>query len=521
MKILGIKEGHDGAIALVADGELLYSLEAEKDSFPRCCGITGELLQKAAELSPSQPDVVAIGGWTKGRYSSERASLSGYFGIADRGISLKETKFFGKPVRLFSSTHERSHIWGAYGMSPFREGEPCHVLVWEGNIGNFYRIGSDLSIIDYGRVLEDPGNKYTFLYSLADTASPSQLGFWDTSHPGKLMALAAYGRRGSMTPGEVAVTDFILSRNPIMTTTTKSDLSWSPYHNIGIESQEFKDLAAKFSDRIYTMFFDFASRNLEPGLPLLISGGCGLNCEWNSKWRECGLFADVFVPPCCNDSGSAIGTAVDAMRALTGRAKLAWSVYAGEEFVEDAAPPSAQFQQAPFDPAGIAHRLASGSVVAWVEGRYEIGPRALGHRSLLAAPFNEATRERLNKIKKREHFRPIAPLCLESRMKGEFEPDLPSPHMLYFYRVSNPNLRAVTHVDGSARVQTVNPLELPRLARVLEEFAIIGGSAVLCNTSLNFSGRGFVNRLSDLTEFSIANSIDEMVVNGTSFMTRL
>jgi len=514
MRILGIKEGHDGGIALIDDRELVFCLEAEKDSFVRCSEVTAELFHRAASLAAAPPDVIAIGGWVKGTKSHERQSLSGYFGTGPGSFQLFDSSFFGSPVKAFSSTHERSHIWNAYGMAPFPQGEPCHILVWEGNIGNFYTVDTKLHIHNHGRVLTDPGNKYTFLYSLADAASPSRLGFWDTSHPGKLMALAAYGHRGRMTPDEHATADFILSRDPIMTTTTKDDLLWSPIHNVGIETQAFKDMAAKFTDVIFDQFYKFAVERLRGGLPLLIAGGCGLNCEWNSKWRDSGLFSDVFVPPCCNDSGSAVGTAVDAMRELTGNAKLSWTVYAGEEFIRDCEPSTAMFIKRQYDPCLVADLIASGGIIAWVEGRYEIGPRALGHRSLLAEPFNRSTRDRLNRIKQRESFRPIAPICLNDDVAREFDPDSPSPHMLYFYHVKNSALKAVTHVDGSARVQTVTREAAPRLETLLREFRQRTGTSVLCNTSLNFHHRGFINRMSDLAEYCYSKSIDAMVVNG-------
>jgi predicted NodU family carbamoyl transferase len=375
MRILGLKEGHDGAIALIEDGTLIFHLEPEKDSFPRCADVTAEVLLNAASLSDELPDVIAIGGWTKGRFSSERQSMSGYFGASDNQTVVKPNSFFGKQINVYSSTHERSHIWCAYGLSPFPQGEPCHILIWEGNIGNFYTIASNLSVCDHGRVITDPGNKYTFLYSLADPRSPSWRDYWDTGHPGKLMALAAYGNRGSATNDEAALIEYVLSRSPIMTTTLKDDVSWSPFHNIGVESQAFKDLAAKFTDRVFDTFYEFAAKNLSSGLPLLIAGGCGLNCEWNSRWRECGLFSEVFVPPCYNDSGSALGTAIDAQRHFVGSAKVEWTPYAGQQFVWDREPPSSRFVELPYDRSLLSKKLAEGALVAWVEGRYEMGPR--------------------------------------------------------------------------------------------------------------------------------------------------
>src|SRR5205085_2521117 len=113
----------------------------------------------------------------------------------------------------------------------------------------------------------------------------------------------------------------------------KTDLKHTKYYNMGVESNEFKQLAGKFSEALFHTFYDFAKVHLTKKFPLLIAGGCGLNCDWNTKWKECGLFPAVFVPPCANDSGSAIGTAIDAQYYYTRRAKISWNVYAGETFV--------------------------------------------------------------------------------------------------------------------------------------------------------------------------------------------
>jgi hydroxymethyl cephem carbamoyltransferase len=247
----------------------------------------------------------------------------------------------------------------------------------------------------------------------------------------------------------------------------------------------------------------------------LIAGGCGLNCEWNSRWKECGLFADVFVPPCANDSGSAIGVAIDAQHQLTGSAKVDWSVYSGEEFVLDAEPDG--FRKEPLDLEVVAGALADGKIVAWAQGRYEIGPRALGHRSILAAPFEATMTERLNAIKQREDYRPIAPVCREEDVGRWFDSSAPSPHMLYFTKVRDRRLRAVTHVDGTARVQTISRGENDLLHRLLGAFEARTGVSVLCNTSLNFNGMGFINRRSHLANYARQRGLDAMVVGDSCY----
>jgi predicted NodU family carbamoyl transferase len=286
-----------------------------------------------------------------------------------------------------------------------------------------------------------------------------------------------------------------------------------------VESAEFKQLAGKVTDVIFNRFFDFAVAHCKHRRPLLIAGGCGLNCEWNTRWRNSGLFTKVFVPPCPNDAGSAIGTAVDAQLMLTGNAKIRWSVYAGQHFENDVESDD-QFVSQDIDYSLLAAGLLAGRVLAFVEGRCEIGPRALGHRSIIASPFDSELRDRLNRIKERESFRPVAPICLEEDVQTHFEWRGESPYMLYFQKVSDSKLRAITHVDGTSRVQTVAGVENLGIRSLLKAFKALTGVGVLCNTSLNFPGTGFINRTSDLIRFCRERDVEDFVVNNKMFLRR-
>ncbi|WP_405749606.1 proline dehydrogenase [Streptomyces sp. NBC_01411] len=520
MLVLGFKEGHDGAIAAIEDGRLLFSLEAEKDSFPRYDRLTAEVLLLAAERLGRAPDALAVGGWVKGAFSSEPPSRTGYFGVGPGSVSDEAGKFFGQDVRIFSSTHERSHIMTALGLSSFRPGQPCYCLVWEGNIGSFYLIDERGEVTHLRHVLADPGNKYAYLFALADPHFPADKGLLRLQDAGKQMALTGFAQRSALSKDEKKLIDFILEQDQIIPRLTKDEMTWTPFHDIGVESQEYKNLAAKLSDAIFDRFYEYAKEELTQGYPLLISGGCALNCEWNRRWRECGLFPEVFVPPCPNDSGSALGTAIDAQLHYTGSASVSWDVYAGEAFVEDVGFNPEEYDVRPLDFAEVAAFLEAGNVIAWAQGRWEMGPRALGNRSILAAPFTEETTARLNRIKQREEYRPIAPICLEEDAANWFHGSIPDPHMLYFNQVTSQSLKAVTHVDGTARTQTVTPEQNPEMARLLVEFGRLTGFSVLCNTSLNFSGRGFINRTSDLIQYGEERGLDGYVVGGTFAVRR-
>lgn len=223
------------------------------------------------------------------------------------------------------------------------------------------------------------------------------------------------------------------------------------------------------------------------------------------------MFPAVSVAPCANDSGSAIGTAVDALIQAGGPCSLEWDVYRGAAFVDDGCGPG--WKEQALDLAELSDRLDAGDVVAWVQGRCEIGPRVLGHRSLLASARHAASRDRLNEIKGREGYRPVAPACLEEDLGRWFDRSTPDPHMLRFRSVLSPDaLPAVTHIDGSARVQSVTPASCPPLAALLQSHRQRTGVGVLCNTSLNFRGRGFINRTSELLAFCTSTGVNHAVV---------
>lgn len=508
MRILGLKYDHDSSVCLIEDGRLVFSIEAEKDSHRRHSSWNSERLAPLLRALDASSDVVAISGWWNG--------VTDYFGIDESTATVEQTgEFLGTPVRIFSSTHERSHILASYGMSPYAGARrPCYALTWEGAIGTFYRIGEDGRIARVTDVLDRPGHRYSFLFELADPHFPLDSSGQAYDAAGKLMALAAFGGRAG-TADDRAVVELILERFG-RTFTTKRDCKNIPAFNVGVESAYFKRLARVVTDALFDRFYRAAAERLTERLPLVIGGGCGLNCDWNSRWADCGLFDGVFVPPCANDSGSAIGTALDAQRALTGSAALQWSAFAGLPFSHDM-DAGTKFTPRPLDIDTLAAALAAGAIVAWVQGRYEIGPRALGHRSILAAPFESATTARLNAIKQRESYRPIAPVCLEDGCHRWFRGVPSSPHMLYFYEVVDDRLRAVTHVDGSARAQTVDRGDNPELHALLTAFERLTGAAVLCNTSLNFRGRGFINRMSDLCAFVDERQLDGMVVEGVMY----
>lgn len=520
MNIISYNPGHDGAVAHLRDGHLVSSAEAEKDSDWRYTPVGSRDLLDAFGRLEEVPDAVCTGGWwPREAHPTGTPAHVGYRGLGGVGMTVDRRRLFGKSVPFFSSSHERSHLLCGFGMSPFPQGSPCYALVWEGSIGAFYEIDSDMGITLISDVLHEPGNRYTAIYGLADPTFPKNAPFSRLSDAGKLMALASFAQRSAPTAEEEELMDLLLSPRHVPLDLYEQ-LEASVYYNIGTDDAEFRNFAGIYSDRIFDTFHRFAESNLRKGLPLVIVGGCGLNCDWNSKWKDSDIFSSVFVPPVANDSGSAIGTAIDAQLHFTGNAKIDWSVYSGLPFATSSSILRERYDIQDTTHEEVARMLASGLILGWVNGRYEIGPRALGNRSILAAPFYDTTRVRLNEIKQREQFRPIAPICLEADAARWFDCYQESPFMLFTYRANTDALSAVTHVNGTARIQTVSPSSNLNLYNLLVAFKAQTGYGVLCNTSLNFNGKGFINNLADLDTFTVDHELDGFVVAGRAYLRR-
>lgn len=231
---------------------------------------------------------------------------------------------------------------------------------------------------------------------------------------------------------------------------------------------------------------------------LVIAGGCGLNCMASGRILREGIFDEIYVPPVPHDAGGALGAAMLLHQQLTGnRPDPIRTAQFGPGFSDHdicaAINASTELDSERLGEKALVERTAecidAGGVVAWFQGRSEYGPRALGNRSFLADPRREAAREDLNrKIKKREPFRPFAPSVKSENASEYFEIDQPSPFMTIIVPV-RPEKRdvipAVTHVDGSARPQTVERSVNPRYWAVLDAFQRRTGVPVLLNTSFN------------------------------------
>lgn len=526
MRICGIKLTHDGAIALVEDGRLVFCVEQEKrGNNPRYQTIQSldAILIALAEhgLEPRDVDQFVIDGWI-GETVSEFQVLSGAGPITLKGAPYLERHaeglltsrdgfgltFNDSVFHYKSFPHVTGHVASAYCTSPFaKAGQPAFCLVWDGGTSprlyHVHRRGA--------RFLESLFPMRGHGYAMAGhyfgpykQASPTKLDR-DLGIAGKLMAYIALG---SVDEDIVAVFEGLyeerLAADTGLTRRYSAVASFAAMHQffdvaaLRLKAKPHEDVLASFHfflERLLVrgMAIALQRRSCLPGSRnLCVAGGCGLNIKWNGALRAAGLFDAVWVPPFPNDSGSAIGAACAAMAAHKGFVPLEWSVYSGPALIRSDVPP--EWDVTPCSMRELAIILAGNKPVVFLVGLAELGPRALGGRSILAAATSAEMKDHLNEIKLREPFRPVAPICLEDRAPDIFRPGTPDPYMLFDHQIRaewRDKIPAVVHLDGSARLQTIPRTSQHKIAELLVEYEKLTDVPLLCNTSANHHGRGF------------------------------
>jgi len=257
---------------------------------------------------------------------------------------------------------------------------------------------------------------------------------------------------------------------------------------------------------------------------LVISGGVALNCTANGKIMDAGLFDDMFIPPCTHDGGLCLGNAYYVRHQIQGKPRdfVLKTARLGPSFTDaeiEAALKAAKADYTRHDDieAKTADLLAAGRIVAWFQEGSEFGPRALGSRSILAEPTNPEMKEIINRwVKHREDFRPFAPSCALDELKTYFDFRYnDSPFMLFICKVKEAwraKLPAITHTDGTARVQTVTSAENPRYYQLMMEFKKRKGVACVLNTSFNVMGEPIVNTPEEAIRCFFGTGLDDLVM---------
>ncbi len=542
MNIVGLSSGyHESACCLLRDGELIAAAEEERFSrvkhdprLPltawRFCLERGRLgIRDLDALAYYESPTKKLARQLWAGQTSRLADLD--VGLVERDI--RERMGFEGPILSFE--HHHSHAASSFFYSGFAEA----ALLTVDGVGEWATTaygracGRELEIFEEVHFPHSLGLFYSALTSF--------LGFRVNDGEHRVMGLAPYGRPTRLDAlrrivdvrprGQFALDMryFDFSGGAPMYTDALCDLLAMPARAPGAPLEAtHQDLARSLQllleevllAKVRYLAAEVASPNL------CLAGGVALNCVANRRLLEEGPFAHLFVPPAAGDSGACLGAAALAHAALTGErlpAAPLERVDLGPEFsaaeiaclLAASGVVARDFTGREDELLGaVVERLLAGQAVAWFQGRMELGPRALGARSILADPRRPEIRDRINRlIKKRESFRPFAPSVLLDHAGRHFALDHPSPFMLETCPVrSLLELPAITHVDGSARPQTVDPRHLPRFAALLEAFYQRTGCPLLLNTSFNVDGEPIVCTPEDALRSMAAARLDALAL---------
>jgi carbamoyltransferase len=440
---------------------------------------------------------------------------------------------------VFTGHHE-SHAASAFYPSPFAE---AAVLTVDG-VGEW-----DTATIGRGagnRIEVLKTQRFPHSLGLLYSALTYFCGFKVNSGEYKLMGLAPHGEpRFARTllenvidlkeDGSLALdlSYFDYSAGLRMTAQKMSALlGGTPRQPEAAITQREKDLAASIQQITEEAVLRMArtAQKITGSRHLCLAGGVALNCVANGKLARSGLFEDIYVPPSPGDSGGAVGAALFVHHQLLGQPRAprkpdimrgAWlgPAFSDAEIQAALAPlglPYEKFADESDLLRQVAEAIAAGQVVGWFHGCMEFGPRALGARSILADARDPAMQATLNqRIKFRESFRPFAPAVLAEDAANYFELDRESPTMSHVVAVrpaARTAIPAVTHVDGTARVQTVDAARHGRFYRLLREFKRQTGCAVMINTSFNVRGEPIVCTPADACRCFLATGMDLLVL---------
>lgn len=533
MRVLGINAiFHDSAAAVVVDGKIVAAAEEERFSRRKhgkrpvpfsaweqpaqaaawClaeAGLTpGEIDAVGYSYDPSQVDY-GLGGldpsWEPLRTQyAERAPH--FLATALPGLDPGKVRFVRHHVAHAASCGLAAPFGDAAVLTLDGRGESTSMLAGE------YRDGK-LDVLSTQSLPHSLGLMYEDL--------TTHLGFARSSDEYKVMALASYGTPRFLN----TLRDKVFSTGDGGFRTEPIDWDDLAPRRAPDEPMrpEHADLAASVQLRLQEVLLELCGwlHSATSADKLTLAGGIALNCVANTALYDAGPFDDVWVQPAAGDSGTALGAALtiaaEAGEAIDPMTTAALGRGFSDAEIEKTLREAHIRYERPADLAGtVADALARNDIVAWFQGRAEFGPRALGYRSLLAHPGYAANLERLNAVKGREQFRPVAPMVLAERAAEIFgRGPLPSPYMLFVHDVDpawRDRLPAVTHVDGTARIQTVDRAGHPLLADTIGRFGDRTGLPVVVNTSLNTAGRPMVDSPRDALECFGSAPIDLLAI---------
>jgi carbamoyltransferase len=546
-----VAQGFDSAAALVTDDDVAAAAAEERftgekstGAFPRNAIL---YCLEAAGLEPADIDHIAHGFAYKPMPFHRDGSLEQrrYNEVYAPEVTAgrAEEMFPGWGSRFVSVPHHTAHAASAFYLSGFDDS----LIVIADGMGEIESLTVAVGEGDAIRVLR----RYSIPQSLGILYSvfTLYLGFEMMMDEYKVMGLAPYGDPGRYRDEMqqvIELGDEGSYQIPILAHNTRAE--WETHRGAlsalddlfgerrepgGPVDDRHRDVAAAVQAGLEDVLFHVLEHfQKDTGARrLCMAGGVALNCTVNGLIADRGMFDDMFVQPASADDGSALGAALHVHR-THGRGERRmrmtmpyWGPDLTEASIETALAARRDVTAQRYDDVDellsvAAERLAAGEVVAWAQGRLEFGPRALGNRSILGDPREAKMRDHINElIKQREEFRPFAPAVVSESASEYFEIEEGKeryyPHML-FVAQTRPQYRdqlgAVTHVDGSARLQTVDKEENPRFWALLKQFEELTGLPVILNTSFNLKGQPIVKDPAVALETFVVSNLDALVI---------
>lgn len=565
MTILGLNAFHgDSSAALLSGGELVSAVEEERfNRIKHWAGLPVEAARYCVD--GRRPDHVAISRDPRAHvidklaYAALRpgqwrraASRSGNsMRIAGVKQDLQQAGVIGSEARLHHVEHHRAHLASAFFVSPFEEA----AVVSVDGFGDFTSVMWGMG---RGSMLEVRGSvRFPHSLGLFYTAFTQFLGFPSYGDEYKMMGLAAYGK--PRFAGKVR--EVVRTEDGQVTL----DLDYFTHHTDGVEMSwdagapvvgsvfspkmievfgeprklraevepRHADLAASVQTVLEENYFSllrFVHQQTRSKV-VCLAGGVALNCAANGKILEETPFQDVYIQPAAHDAGTSIGAALYVWHQVLGnpRSFVMRHVYLGPQYTDAEighALGNSRVKHQKLKEDALIERtvaeIADGKIVGWYQGRMEFGPRALGNRSILADPSREDMKDTLNRrIKFREPFRPFCPSVLEEATGQYFETDYPAPFMVSAYSVrpeQRSRIPAVTHRDGTGRLQTVEKAVNPLYWKLIDRFGQVTGVPVLLNTSFN-ENEPIVNTPAEALNCFLRTNMDVLVL-GSYFIDR-
>jgi carbamoyltransferase len=556
---MGLSYGsHDTGACLIDDGKIVAAVEEERlnrekrtTAFPAssidyCLGESGLCLSDIDHITAPQHPLLLLKKAFLAQVRMMRGMSLPAF-LHDIDLAWEMLNLHGKITRsgeedlkdtppICFVPHHSAHAASAFLASPFSK---AAVITIDG-VGELETITMSVGQDRELRKLR----AYEFPYSVGKFygAVCRYLGFSGPSKEGKVMGLSAHGDPSHYASRLLDLVSFDSEDGRLAIDLSFFSFGWypgspsvvsekfisefgPPRHREGSLSQEHMDVAAGLQvalEHVVMAMLRHLNR-LTGESRLCMAGGVALNSVLNGKVRENTPFSDVFIQPAANDGGLALGGALYFYNCVLNRPRIQPMThvffgpsYSDEEIARALYNAGLRFHRSKDIAREAASELARGRIVGWFQGRVELGPRALGSRSILADPRRAETRDRVNaKVKHRESFRPFAPVVLEEEASKYFITDHTSPFMLEVCDVRPEMIDvipAVTHVDGTARIQTINESQNPLYYRLVKEFAELTGIAVLLNTSFNDRGEPIVCTPNDAVATFKRTGLDTLAI---------